>query len=116
MADKVIDIELAPKTVTEAAHSQILTVRIGSTLEEVNRRLIEATLADCGNVKRKTTEILDISLKTLYNRLAVYNDTKSAAEPDPGAADGETAEVGEGPVPGVKTDAETALAERSSRI
>src|SRR5262247_1197942 len=116
MADKVIEVELAPETVAEAAHSQILTVRIGSTLEEVNRRLIEATLADCGNVKRKAAEILGISLKTLYNRLAVYNGAKGAAEPDPGAADAETAEVGEAPVPAVKTGAEAALAERSSRI
>src|SRR5574340_1277085 len=50
----------------------LLTVRIGSTLEETNRCLIEATLAECGNVKRKAAEILGISLKTLYNRLAVY--------------------------------------------
>jgi len=117
MADKVIEVELAPETVAETAHTQILTVRIGSTLEEVNRRLIEATLADCGNVKRKAAEILGISLKTLYNRLAVYNGgAKGAAEPDPGAADVEAAEVGEAPVSAVKAGAEAALAERRSRI
>ena len=117
MADKVIEVELAPETVAETAHTQILTVRIGSTLEEVNRRLIEATLADCGNVKRKAAEILGISLKTLYNRLAVYNGgAKGAAEPDPGAADAEAAEVGEAPVSAVKAGAEAALAERRSRI
>jgi two-component system, NtrC family, response regulator HydG len=46
-------------------------VRVGSTLDEVSRRLIEATLAECGS-KRKAADMLGISLKTLYNRLAAY--------------------------------------------
>ena len=32
-----------------------------------------ATLAQCGHVKRKAADILGVSLKTLYNRLEVYN-------------------------------------------
>jgi len=115
MADKVIDVELAPEAVAEPAHTQILTVRIGSTLEEVNRRLIEATLADCGNVKRKAAEILGISLKTLYNRLAVYNGPKGAADADANAGDAETVEVGEAPV-AAKSGTEAVLAGRSSRV
>jgi DNA-binding NtrC family response regulator len=47
----------------------------------VDRRLIEATLAECGNVKRKAAEVLGISLKTLYNRLAAYHSQKSEAAP-----------------------------------
>jgi len=73
----VIDVELAPETFVEPEQSSILTVRIGSSLEEVNRRLIEATLAECGNVKRRAAETLGISLKTLYNRLAVYHGKKT---------------------------------------
>jgi DNA-binding NtrC family response regulator len=76
LADKVIDLELAPEAFVEPARSPLLTVRIGTTLEEANRRLIEATLAECGNVKRKAAEMLGISLKTLYNKLTAY----SAAE------------------------------------
>ena len=49
----------------------VLTVRVGTTLDEVSRRLIEATLAECGS-KRKAADMLGISLKTLYNRLAAY--------------------------------------------
>jgi DNA-binding NtrC family response regulator len=51
----------------------------------VNRRVIEATLAECGNVKRKAAEVLGISLKTLYNRLAEYGK--------PGGDDEDEAEV-----------------------
>jgi DNA-binding NtrC family response regulator len=76
LADNVIDVELAPEAIVQSSPSSLITVRIGSTLEEVNRRLIEATLADCGNVKRRAAEVLGISLKTLYNRLAVYNAEK----------------------------------------
>jgi DNA-binding NtrC family response regulator len=52
-------------------------VRVGTTLDEIGRRLIEATLAECGS-KRKAADMLGISLKTLYNRLAVYK----ASEPE----------------------------------
>jgi DNA-binding NtrC family response regulator len=82
LADDVIDVELAPETFVEPARSPVLSVRIGSTLEEVNRRLIEATLAECGNVKRRAADTLGISLKTLYNRLAVYHGRKVPPEAD----------------------------------
>ena len=81
LADLVIDVEFTPRMFAEPDPKPILTVRVGSTLEEVNRRLIEATMAECGNVRRKAAETLGISLKTLYNRLAQYN-----AERDGGKA------------------------------
>ena len=71
LADDVIDANLAPATVTQPESAPLLSVRVGSTLEEVSRRLIEATLAECGS-KRKAADMLGISLKTLYNRLAAY--------------------------------------------
>ena len=111
MADKVIDAELAPETFVEPEHTSILTVRVGSTLEEVNRRLIEATLVECGNVKRKAAEILGISLKTLYNRLHAYNGGKGAADADAG---GEAA-LAEARVP-PSAGAEAAEAGRSPRL
>lgn len=51
---------------------ETISVRVGTTLEDVERRLTLATLAACGNVKRRAAEILGISLKTLYNRLDYY--------------------------------------------
>ncbi|HEX4928448.1 MAG TPA: sigma-54 dependent transcriptional regulator [Burkholderiales bacterium] len=74
LADEVIDAELAPATVANSASAPVLSVRVGATLEEVSRRLIEATLAECGS-KRKAADMLGISLKTLYNRLAAYKGT-----------------------------------------
>src|SRR4029078_5575205 len=76
LADGVVDVDLAPRMFSEPAHTPLITVRVGSTLEEVNRRLIEATLAECGNVRRKAAEMLGISLTTLYNRLAQYKAEK----------------------------------------
>jgi DNA-binding NtrC family response regulator len=49
-----------------------LQVRIGSTLEDVERRLILATLDDLGGKKKDAAETLGVSLKTLYNRLKAY--------------------------------------------
>jgi two-component system, NtrC family, response regulator AtoC len=82
LADEVIEADLAPATVAAPESASLLTVRVGSTLEEVSRRLIEATLAECGS-KRKAADMLGISLKTLYNRLAAYK----ANEPVDGEED-----------------------------
>ncbi|MEO5618092.1 MAG: sigma-54 dependent transcriptional regulator [Candidatus Eisenbacteria bacterium] len=47
-------------------------VRVGLTMDEMERRMIMATLADCAGDKRRAAETLGISLKTLYNRLNLY--------------------------------------------
>ena len=46
--------------------------QVGGSLEESERELILATLQQYNGNKKKTAEILGISLKTLYNRLNVY--------------------------------------------
>ena len=85
LADEVIDADLAPASVAAPESAPILTVRVGSTLEEVSRRLIEATLAECGS-KRKAADMLGISLKTLYNRLAAYKSEALDDEEAPAKA------------------------------
>jgi two-component system response regulator AtoC len=52
-----------------------LQLKVGVSLAEADRRLILATLNEFGNDKKKTAEVLGISLKTLYNRI---NDYKAA--------------------------------------
>lgn len=49
-----------------------LNVAVGATIADVERRLIFATLDQCGGTKEKAAEMLGISLKTLYNRLREY--------------------------------------------
>jgi DNA-binding NtrC family response regulator len=49
-----------------------LHVRVGSSIAEVERRLILATLQELHGDKRRASHMLGISLKTLYNRLNVY--------------------------------------------
>ena len=50
----------------------VVQVRVGSTIADVERDLIIATLAYCDGAKERTADMLGISLKTLYNRLRAY--------------------------------------------
>jgi len=63
--------DAAPEA-AEPADATRLQVRVGSSIAEVERRLILATLDAAGGDKKRASEILGISLKTLYNRLNVY--------------------------------------------
>jgi DNA-binding NtrC family response regulator len=67
-----------------------LLVRVGSTLAEVERRLILATLDEFQGDKRRTAQALGIGLKTLYTHLSVYRAAGHAAGVDarPAAPDG----------------------------
>ena len=60
----------------------MLQVRLGSTLEDVERRLILATLKENSGDKKATARILGIGLKTLYNRLGVYRAAGQDINPD----------------------------------
>jgi len=75
LADSVIAPEMLPEPdpsrVVETAEST-LQIRVGSPIEDVERRLILATLEEFGEDKKRTAKALGISLKTLYNRLNVY--------------------------------------------
>ena len=61
----------APATRT-SEDDPMLQVRVGSSVEEVERRLILATLERLDGDKKRTAETLRISLKTLYSRLKLY--------------------------------------------
>jgi DNA-binding NtrC family response regulator len=88
LAEDVIDYDIAPEQPLVRAQGSVLTIRIGTPLAEVNRRVMEATLRECGNVKRKAAEMLGISLKTLYNRLAAEEGGSSKDAEDGDEADG----------------------------
>ena len=68
----------APNPVAEAIASGAISVTVGSTVADAERRLIEATLSHCSGNKQRTAEMLGISLKTLYNRLSAYRAEEGA--------------------------------------
>lgn len=59
--------------------SQSVTVPVGSTVAEMERQLILATLDSVKGHKEKAAELLGISAKTLYNRLREYGREVSEA-------------------------------------
>ena len=67
-----------------------ITVRVGTSIAQVERQLILATFAHYGRNKERTAAVLGVSLKTLYNRLKEFADE---------SPDGESATLGR-PGPG----------------
>jgi DNA-binding NtrC family response regulator len=63
----------------ERTGAPTLEVRVGSAISDVEQQLILATLESTGGDKKKSAEILGISLKTLYNRLSVYAAARRGA-------------------------------------
>lgn len=49
-----------------------LTIAVGTTFEEVERRMLMKTLEFFGNDKTKAARALGVSVKTIYNHLAKY--------------------------------------------
>jgi DNA-binding NtrC family response regulator len=75
MADQDISPRALPREVGgDAGFQRSMCFQVGTSIEEVERRLIMATLDAYGGNKRKTADILGVSLKTLYNRLNSYRD------------------------------------------
>jgi DNA-binding NtrC family response regulator len=75
LADDVIQSEhlalntLAPMT---AGGEGTLRFALGTSLAEMEKQAILATLGHCDGHKRRCAEMLGVSLKTLYNRLTAY--------------------------------------------
>jgi two-component system response regulator AtoC len=70
--DTISEFDFAQPVPARPAGRLSLSVPIGASLAEVDRRLIFATLELCGGVKKRAADMLGISLKTLYNRLEEY--------------------------------------------
>lgn len=71
MTPDLIGIDAIPLGVEEIKGSS-LNFQVGTSLGEVERRLILATLEHCEGDKKKAAEVLGISIKTLYNRINEY--------------------------------------------
>jgi DNA-binding NtrC family response regulator len=73
LSDQRIETQaLTPVPTLSTSSAITLAIPVGSSLSEVDRKLIFATLDLCGGVKKQAADLLGISLKTLYNRLEEY--------------------------------------------
>src|SRR5262245_53187514 len=70
-----------------------LTFAVGTPLEEIERRVIHATLAHVGGDKRLCAQLLGIATRTIYRRLEEERE-EPAAEPEAKAAAEPSAEGG----------------------
>ena len=82
-----------PVAEAKAEASGVFTVRVGSTIAEVERRLILATLKEYQEDKPKSASVLGISLKTLYNRLNQYQAPEAGNHPAEDSAQSHEVEV-----------------------
>lgn len=80
MADQKKKLLVLPENLTSPFSKVILQpqagIRVGKTVEEVERELIESTLEHFDGDKKQAADILGISLKTLYNRLNSYGNVE----------------------------------------
>jgi two-component system, NtrC family, response regulator AtoC len=76
LADEVIGTEHFPPLADHSLPESpgVVSVPIGTSLRDAERRLILATLAHYSDDKRRAAHALGVSLKTIYNRLRDYDD------------------------------------------
>lgn len=82
MADTKLTPDTLPAEVRNSggvrrSNGHTLKVTVGSSMEDVERDLILATLEQCGGRREQTANILGVSMKTLYNRLRKYGAGES---------------------------------------
>ena len=78
LSDERIDFETSGHEHAPSARP-CLTVPVGTALAQIEKQAICLTLDACDGDKRHCAELLGISLKTLYNRLAAYHAATAAA-------------------------------------
>lgn len=75
LADEFIDDYSPDSSLAHYSTTAItLAIPVGTSLADVDRKLIFATLDLCSGVKKRAADVLGISLKTLYNRLEEYGN------------------------------------------
>ncbi|QAU34032.1 sigma-54 dependent transcriptional regulator [Janthinobacterium sp. 17J80-10] len=74
LADQLIGVAaLSPDMSDHVSNADLtLAIPVGTSLAEVDKKIIFATLQLCDGVKKHAAAVLGISLKTLYNRLQEY--------------------------------------------
>ncbi len=73
LSDDIVKLDIQPAldvSDTDADHGDCVRLPIGITMADAERELFLATLRHCGGNKRRTADVLGVSLKTVYNKLA----------------------------------------------
>jgi DNA-binding NtrC family response regulator len=74
--DEFIDLADLPETLTSKAHkAPTVQFRLGQTMENVEKDFLFHTLSYVDGNKTKAAKMLDISLKTLHNKLSKYKSS-----------------------------------------
>ncbi|MEP7083267.1 MAG: sigma-54 dependent transcriptional regulator [Betaproteobacteria bacterium] len=71
MAEEFVELDLSGLA-CPPVEGECLRMPVGTSLAEMERQAIFATLDHCRGNKRRAAEMLGVSLKTLYNRLTAY--------------------------------------------
>lgn len=81
LSDQILDATMfEPASAPRIDTALTLAIPVGTSLADVDRTLIFATLDLCGGVKKRAADLLGISLKTLYNRLEEYGSHKGGRQ------------------------------------
>jgi two-component system response regulator AtoC len=78
LSDAIVEIDAGGLSCVEPA-GRSLHVPLGTSLAEIEKRVIGSTLDLCEGNKRRCAELLGVSLKTLYNRLAEYQSATATS-------------------------------------
>ena len=102
LCDEVVVLDLQPirhASVAGADQRECVQIPIGTTLADAEREVLLATLRHCGGNKRRTAEMLGVSVKTIYNKLV--GDSRASAAParaDPPRPNGSPARIPASPI------------------
>jgi transcriptional regulator with PAS, ATPase and Fis domain len=75
LSDDVVRLDVQPAldvSDNDLDRGDCVRMPIGMTMADAERELLLATLRHCGGNKRRTADVLGVSLKTVYNKLVGY--------------------------------------------
>ena len=81
LCDEIVRLDVHPirhASTSGADPRECVQIPIGTTLAQAEHEVLLATLRHCGGNKRRTAEMLGVSVKTIYNKL--IGDRHAAAE------------------------------------
>ena len=73
LSDDIVELDVqSPLETHDADSGEGVHLPIGVSMADAERELLLATLRHCGGNKRRTADVLGVSLKTVYNKLVGY--------------------------------------------